>query len=55
MEDYYRILGVSSSASESEIKSAFRSLVKQCHPDSQLAKENPEEAEKVFLKIQEAY
>jgi curved DNA-binding protein CbpA len=55
MEDYYSILGVSSSASESEIKSAFRALVKQCHPDSQLARENPEEAEKVFLKIQEAY
>ena len=55
MEDYYKLLGVSSDASESDIKSAFRSLVKQYHPDSQFAKENPEEAEKIFLKIHEAY
>jgi curved DNA-binding protein CbpA len=55
VEDYYGILGISSDASESDIKSAFRSLVKQYHPDSQFAKENQKEAEEVFLKIHEAY
>lgn len=32
-KDYYEILGVPRSASEAEIKSAFRKLTKQYHPD----------------------
>lgn len=48
MSDYYSILGVSKNASENEIKSAFRKLALQHHPDRG---GNIEQ----FHKIQEAY
>ncbi len=50
-KDYYEVLGVSKSASASEIKSAFRKLAKQYHPD--VSKEADAEAK--FKEIQEAY
>ena len=50
-KDYYEILGVDKSASEAEIKSAFRKLAKKYHPD--VSKE-PNAAEK-FKEAQEAY
>ena len=49
--DYYEVLGVSKDASDAEIKSAFRKLAKQYHPD--VSKEP--DAEKKFKEIQEAY
>ena len=49
--DYYEVLGVSKTASEAEIKSAFRKLAKKYHPD--VSKE-PDAAEK-FKEAQEAY
>ncbi len=49
--DYYEVLGVSKTASDAEIKSAFRRLAKQYHPD--INKEAG--AEEKFKEIQEAY
>ena len=50
--DYYDILGLSKSASESEIKSSYRKLAMKYHPDR-----NPgdKKAEDKFKEIVEAY
>ncbi|MFL6569347.1 MAG: DnaJ C-terminal domain-containing protein [Chthoniobacterales bacterium] len=50
--DYYETLGVSKTASEDEIKSAFRKLARKHHPD--VAKDK-KSAEEKFKQINEAY
>ena len=49
--DYYEVLGVSKTADDAEIKSAFRRLAKKYHPD--INKEADAEAK--FKEVQEAY
>lgn len=51
-KDYYKILGIGRSASEKEIKQAYRRLARKYHPDV-----NPGEkaAEEKFKEISEAY
>lgn len=51
--DYYEILGVNKSATNTEIKKAYRKLALKWHPDKN--PERKEEAEKKFKEISEAY
>ena len=52
--DYYRILGVKRSATDREIKKAFRKLSLKWHPDKN-EPDKKEEAEAKFKSIAEAY
>jgi molecular chaperone DnaJ len=51
-KDFYRILGVSESATADEIKKAYRKLAKQHHPD---ANPNNAAASEKFKEVSEAY
>jgi curved DNA-binding protein len=51
-QDYYKTLGVAESATEADIKKAFRKLAKQYHPDMH---PNDKQAEEKFKKVNEAY
>src|SRR5262245_11016642 len=50
--DYYAVLGVASTASQDEIKKAYRRLAKRYHPD---ANQNDPKAADRFKEISEAY
>lgn len=52
MADPYSTLGISKSATEAEVKSAYRKLAKELHPDRN--KDNPKAAEK-FSDVTKAY
>ena len=51
-EDYYETLGVNNSASDNEIKSAYRKQAMKYHPDRN---KGDKESEKKFKQINEAY
>eukprot|EP00466_Bigelowiella_natans_P000212 jgi/Bigna1/33202/e_gw1.1.117.1 len=51
-KDYYEVLGISKSASKSDIKKAYYKLAKKWHPDTN---KGDKEAEKRFTEISHAY
>ena len=55
MMDPYQVLGVSRSASDEEIKKAYRSLSRKYHPDANVNNPNKAQAEEKFKEVQQAY
>ena len=52
-KDYYKVLGCEKTATEDELKKAYRKLAMQFHPDRN--KDDPVKAEEKFKEINEAY
>ena len=53
--DPYKVLGVDPSASDEEVKKAYKKLAKKYHPDMNVGAENIAEIERKFKEIQNAY
>ena len=55
MKDPYQILQILPTASDEEVKKAYRKLSKQYHPDLHTDKADQQQAEQRFVEIQKAY
>lgn len=55
MNNPYQVLGVSPSASDEEIKKAYRALSRKYHPDANVNNPNKAQAEEKFKEVQRAY
>lgn len=51
----YEVLGISSNATDEEIKSKYRELSRKYHPDANIGKPNQKELEEKFKEVQQAY
>ncbi len=55
MNNPYNVLGVSQTASDEEIKKAYRSLSRKYHPDANINNPDKDQAEARFKEVQQAY
>ena len=55
MTDPYKVLGVPRSATDDEIKKAYRKLSRKYHPDANINNPNAAQAEVKFKEVQQAY
>ncbi|MCR5249621.1 MAG: DnaJ domain-containing protein [Lachnospiraceae bacterium] len=57
MKDSYEVLGLNYTASDDEVKRAYKELLRKYHPDNYAGTNNPlaELAEEKFKEVQEAY
>ena len=55
MKDPYEVLGVPESATDEEVKKAYRALSRKYHPDANVNNPNKAQAEEKFKEIQQAY
>ena len=55
MSDPYQILGVDQSASDEEIKKAYRKLSRQYHPDANINNPNKDYSEAKLKEVKQAY
>eukprot|EP00921_Rhytidocystis_pertsovi_P010089 GHVQ01016167.1.p1 GENE.GHVQ01016167.1~~GHVQ01016167.1.p1 ORF type:complete len:263 (+),score=40.99 GHVQ01016167.1:386-1174(+) len=54
-KDYYKLLGVSKTATDDELKKAYRKLAMKWHPDKHKGQADKKKAEEMFKDIAEAY
>ncbi len=55
MYDPYKVLGIDRTATEEEVKKAYRGLSRRYHPDANVNNPNKDKAEEKFKEIQQAY
>lgn len=55
MNNPYEVLGVPESATDEEVKKAYRALSRKYHPDANVNNPNKAQAEEKFKEIQQAY
>ena len=53
--DFYETLGVDRTASDDDLKKAYRKLARQYHPDLQTGDHQKKQSEEKFKEINEAY
>lgn len=55
MKNPYEVLGIPESATDEEVKKAYRALSRKYHPDANVNNPNKAQAEEKFKEIQQAY